>query len=94
MTKLIEQLNNADSNEVALGSLAVLNSIQNLHPTIQIASLITMTGLLMEVFGLDVRAELTRLERLVANAESNGWDKKFAAVRAYIEGELGKHLNG
>lgn len=89
---LADQLNNLDTAEVSLGAISVLIGIQDLHPTIQVASLITLTGVLLEVFGLDIRSEIVRLEHLVSDAETNGWDKKFAAVRAYIEGELQSRL--
>lgn len=85
---ITDQLNNLNADEVSAACIDLLNSLQNHQPSIQVAAVVSLERLLMDSFQLDIRQEITRLERLMTHHESKGWDKKFNAVRDYIKGEL------
>ena len=85
---LNDDLTMQDPAEVSLACAKLLDSLQDHPPSIQVGAIVSLHRLLMEVFDLDVRQEIDRMERLMRNREELGWDKKFNAVRDYIKGEL------
>jgi len=85
-----DDLSYLDETEVADTCIKVLNALQDHQPPVQVAAIVSIHRLMLEVFNLDIRQEIERLERLMRDQELPGWDKKFDAVRAYIKGELTK----
>jgi len=83
-----DDLTMQDPDEVSLACVTLLDSLQDHPPSIQIGAIVSLNRLLMEVFQLDIRIEIERMERLMRDREMLGWDKKFNAVRDYIKGEL------
>lgn len=87
MKELTLELGNLDQDTVATAAFNIIDRIQTYPPAIQIQAASVVFLLMIDVFGLDVRRELERTERIMKDADKR-YNYLFNSIRAYIEGEL------
>lgn len=84
---LTDALGYISHQEVAKAAFAVINGVQTEEPAVQVQAMAVVFLIMMDIFELNPRDELSRAEFIMKDAERQ-FDYRFKAVRQYIEEEL------
>jgi len=84
----IDAMSNASTDEVAQGTMAILDRAQDLKQHVQVLAVAAAFLAMTSKWDVEPQDAFTYIKNLMKSTEGDGWRGEFRALEAYVEGEL------